>query len=244
MQIIIDSAKRNTTLYPNSNQFKYNTTKVYSYIRYVSLKTAQMMSSDYVINSNNRSFIITVSSTRYTCTLTTGTWSAGSYATQLQTDLNTVGNWSSNPLLTFTVTYSASKNKFTISTTSSFIINFSLCYKLAPKLGFTKFDTTSATSQTSDGSVQFFNSRYYDIRIPQLTRDSSENLLQCFARIYNTVQPFELMDYQSHRDYFNIKHDLNNSTLTPSAIDISIYDDNGDLVDNNNSDFLLTIRLC
>lgn len=243
MFIVIDSMKRDTSLFPNSNSFRYRTTKIYQNVKCTSLFSAQLFTSDYVINSNNNSFSITKSSTIYTCTLTRGNWSAASYATQLQTDLNNVANWTSNPSLTFTVTYSASTNKYTISAGSVFNLNFNTSFKLANKLGFSRQQTTSATSHTSNTSVQFFNTRYYDIRISELLRDSSENLNNCYARIFNTVQTNELIDFSSWRDYPNIKHDMSNTVSFPQELKIEIYDENNDLVDNNNSEFVLMLQL-
>jgi hypothetical protein len=243
MFFVIDSMKRDTSLYPNSNSFRYKTTKMYSNINLVTLFSAQLFTSDYVINAYNNSFSITKSSVVYVCTLTKGNWNASSYATQLQTDLNNVSNWTSDPSLTFTVTYSSSTNKYTISAGSAFNINFDTSYKLATKLGFSRQQTSSASSHVSGGSVQFINSRYYDIRIYELLRDSSENLNNCFARVWNTVQANELIDYQSYRDYFNITHDMTSTVTFPQELKIEIYDENNDLVDNNNSEFVLMILL-
>lgn len=243
MKLIIDSQKRDKTLYPNSNSFVYKTTRLYSNISRAYTSTIQMLTSDYVINSNNNIFQIILATVTYNNTLTRGTWSAANYATQLQTDLNNVGNWNVNPGLTWTVTFNSNTMKYTISAGSSFIINFNVKYKLAQKLGFANSQTVSATSHTSSSVVQFFNSRYYDFRIAGLMRDSSENLGNCFARLYNNSNPFEIIDYQDHRDYKSIKSSMDNTKLFPQELKIEMYDEFGDLVDNNNTDFILVITM-
>lgn len=245
MYFVIDSQKRDTTNYPNTSSFKYRSTRIYSNVKKTKLISAQLMSSDYIINSNNNTLSIRISSTNFTCTLTKGSWSASSYAGILQADMNRLSSWNADPVLSFTVTYDSGNGKFTIGASGNFLINFDVSTKLAVKLGFKKIQTvTLGIEHISDNVAQFFNSRYYDIRIYELMRDSSENLNNCFARVYNNVQPFELIDYQSHRDYQNIEHNMCNMKIFPQDLKIEIYDENGDLVDNNNSEFILVISLC
>lgn len=238
MKIIIDSKNRDKSFYPNSNNFRYNLKGSYTLSK-VRLTSAQILTSDYIINSNNNLFHITLSGNSHINTLSLGTWSASTYATQLQTDLNTSGNWDTDPLLTFTVTYNSNNNKLTITSSSSIIINFNLSSKLSTKLGFSDIATTNATTHTSDKVVQMYNSRYYNIIIPQLQREDSEGLdNKAFARIYNTVNPNELLNYNEYY-YKNIEHKFNKE-LTPRSLDISIQDENNDLV-TFNSDFILEI---
>ena len=202
----------------------------------------QLMSSDYIINSNNNTLSIEYLSTNYVNTLTQGTWTASTYATQLQTDLNTAGNWNINPGLTWTVTYSSSKNEFTIAASAAVKLNFNISTKLAPKLGFSKNQTISLSNHTSDISVQFFNSRYYDVRINELQKDFSEGLNKCFARIYNTVQPNELLTYYKYQ-YDNIEHLYNKGDVITNHWNIKLYDENNDIIDLNNSEWNMIIKL-
>jgi len=228
MKLIIDSNNRDKTIYPGSNKFRYNIIRQYQ-LNSVRLESAQIMSSDYVINSHNNTLSITLSSVVYVCTLRKGTWSASDYATILQTDLNDGGKWDTDPTLTFTVAYDSNTNKYTIGSSSAININYQISSKLASKLGYSHVQTNSSTSHVSDKRAQFFNSRYYNIVIPQLQRESTEGMRrQAFARVYNNVNPNELINYHEYF-YKNITHKFNNEQ-SPDEIDVEVYDENNDLV--------------
>jgi len=228
MKLIIDSALRDISKYPNEHSFEHTLERSYNLSK-ARLSSLQLMSSDYIINSNNNIFSITLSATIHICTLRIGTWSASDYASILQTDLNNSANWDTDPSLTFTVTYDSNFNKYTIGSSSAINLNFQDS-KLATKLGFSKQQTTSLTSHLSDRKASFFNSKYYQIIIKKFQREISDGLNDsCFARVQNNVNPNELLNYQEYY-YKNIVHLFNGDFTTPKSINIELRDENYDLV--------------
>lgn len=244
-RILISSKERDNTKHPNSNQFRISLKKQYK-ISEAFLTMAQFQTTDYVINGYNNSLSVEFSSSTYICSLTQGSWSAANYASQLQTDLQTSGNWSpSSPGITgtWTVTYNSNTNKFTITSGSSNTqLNFNISSLLAEKLGFNVAQTSNTTSHTSNNVVNMNNSNYYDIIIPELTSNHYCSKFTSFATLYNSVPQNEQLDYFEYL-YKNKINKWNTKHVVPQYLTVEIRDENNNLVELNNSDFLLEITL-
>lgn len=242
-RILIDSRKRNKSLYPNTNSFRINLSKTYDNVGKVNTIAAIIPTTDYIINSNNNTLSVEYLSTTYVCQLTQGTWSAATYATQLQTDLNTSGNWSpSAPAVTWTVTYNSNTNKYTIASTGATNLNFNTSNLLASKLGFSEDQTSSSTSHISNVTVQMFNTKYYNIEILELQRNNVEGAPYAFARIYNNVNPNELLEYYDYY-YKNLEHIWQSDNLISGYLSIELKDENNNLVDLNNAEWCVEIKI-
>lgn len=133
----------------------------------VRLLDAAIPQTQYVINENNNVLSFTEvlagpTINTYTATLTPGSYSASALAAELKTQMEVPS------ALTYTVSYDSITNTFTISTTETFILSFSVAGSPAAQLGFDTVDTDLAMSVTSTRGVNLSPPLYLFLSIEGL----------------------------------------------------------------------------
>ena len=237
--IIIDSSKRNTTLYPVNNSFKYNTNKTYSNPTKISLLSAIICNSQYVINSNNNLFNLTYSSTLYTATIPQSNYTPSSLSTALQTALNGL----SVPSTTFTVSVNLNTMQFTITSTNAVVYNFSLNTQLSQILGFQVTNSTSTTSITSTNTYTINTTRYYKLFIREFNNNYDTNISNSFNfLILNNVNSGEYL-YLTDINNVNNTHEINIRNININTLTIELRDEWDNLVLLNGNDFVLIFKI-
>ena len=235
--IIIDSSKRNTALYSLNNNFVYNTNRTYYNPKKLSLISAIICNSQYIINSNNNQFNLTYSCTLYTATITQSNYTPTSLATALQTALNNLS------IGTFTVTANTNTMQFTITSTNSVVFNFSKNTLLSQLLGFPTTDSTSVTTITSTNAYTINTTRYYKIYINELNNNYDTNINNSFNYIIlNNVNSGEYL-YLTDINNVNNTHEINIRNINLNTLNIKLYDEWDNLVELNGIDYILIFKI-
>jgi len=113
--LVVDSLDRDTSKYPNPNNYVVKLPVNLRNADTIELMSLQLTRTETNVNSGNKSFSVTIGGNTYTATLTEEEVSSGTnLATAIQTAIRTVTSDNN-----FTVTYSGSTRKLTISHPSS-----------------------------------------------------------------------------------------------------------------------------
>lgn len=235
---IIDSSFRDKSTYTNNNSFVYQSNKVYKNPKKLELIGAVIPNTQYIINSNNYQFNVTSGVTLYTASLTNQNYTPTSLATELQTKLNALAI----PATTFTVTANTTTYKFTITSTSAVVYNFSLNTQLATLLGFPITDSASVTSITATNAYNIATSRYYKVIIKELIAGYDTNMNSNFQFIIMNDGNSGAYNYLTNGNNVNnclhIENNINLNSLT-----IEIRDDYNNLVQLNGGEYILIFRI-
>jgi len=237
--IIIDSSKRNQRIYPNNNNFVYNTNKQYINPTKIELISAIIPNSQYVINSFNNLFNLTYSSTLYTALIPQSNYTASSLAVALQTALNGL----SVPSTTFTVTVNLNTMTYTITSTNAVVYNFSSNPTLSQILGFSSTNSSSVSTITSTNAFQVATTRYWKLYIKEFDNNYDTNISGLFNFIIlNNVNNGDYLYMIKDINSVNNSHDIhikNNIT----TLSIELRDEWNNLVDLNGCDYLLILKI-
>lgn len=201
------------------------------------LKSVNIPLTEFTINSNNNKidFRDVTGETNYSVTIPSTSYNPTTLATAIKTALD------AEALNPWTVSYSSSTSKLTISNGSNFILLFgsgsNISTSIAKTLGFFKNDTESGTSVISN-SVQLNRGPVYHININELYENNISSSGQSynfsfpvagnFADILNWENPSKKM-----YDYKEIK-EIN-------IMNVTLMQNDGTLVDINESDWSFTL---
>lgn len=233
-RIIIDSSKRSSYnrdgVLSTSSKFEIELKYAKNHIKKVLLRRAVIPNTIYNINANNNTFSFTISATTYTGTITPGVYTATSLADAIQTAFNAL-------FAGFTVAYSTSTLKITISHASAFTINSRTanCYT---ELGFGTIGV-SATSQTGSKVVSLARPYYFFVNVAELSSHymTVEEKKATWV-IPKNVNSNGVVDYEPENP---IEIDCNNLTL--KTLNIHLTDAEGVDIDLNGSEWMLIIEV-
>lgn len=140
--LIIDSSARNITHFPSPNKYDVTLTDDYEDVAGITLISASMPFSQHLINTNNQTFVLTMSSTEYTITIAEGSYSDSTFPAVLKSALDGAGTGK-----IFTVAIDANSGVLSISTNDSTDFSFTITSSsLAHVLGVLKSTAYSSTS--------------------------------------------------------------------------------------------------
>lgn len=145
----------------NKDFFKNNNIKTYTKVR---LFDYCIPLSFYSINTSNNKFYINDTITNILVTISEGSYISTNLLTELQTQLNSVSSG-------FTVSYSNTTKKYTISRTSNFSLlfgTFTAYNKICDVLGFQKIDYSASASYTAYNIYQSIPYNIIMVNIPEL----------------------------------------------------------------------------
>jgi hypothetical protein len=186
-------------------------------------------------------------------TIAPGNYTGAALATALQTALNGAGLTH-----TYTVTYSAITNTFTISANGNFILYFTSIDTIATRLGFIANSTTSSvTSITSPNQAQFISDNEIFICSDLVSGIDNgyvkfDNMIpatnnQILAVVSANANPGAIINYQApNGQFFNIKQS-NFGKLqsvfdtTQKQINFYLQFPSGDVVDLNGFSWSATL---
>jgi len=236
--IIIDSSKRNQSIYPSNNNFVYNTNKQYINPSKIELLSAIIPNSQYVINSFNNLFNLTYSSTLYTAVIPPCNYTASSLALSLQTSLNGLSVPS-----TFTVTVNLNTMLFTITSTNPVVYNFSLNPILSQILGFGSTNSSSVSTITSTNAFQVSTTRYWKLYIKEFDTNYDTNISGLFNFIIlNNVNNSDYLYMIKDINCVNNSHEIN-IRRNITTLSIELRDEWNNLVDLNGCNYLLILKI-
>lgn len=223
----------------NSNIF-FNFGYIYSdadNIDYVdlSIQSAQIPVSFYIINVYNNQMKIQVGATVYTVNLTRGNYNSKNLITEIQTQFSQQG------LTTLTITINSINGVLTFTNTSAFSI---LPASINKVLGFEVGTTYTSTLNiiTPPYPLNLLGSRVIKIFSDDLQIDSYDSSVSHNIPILATlpvlVGGFGIILYDN---VTNIKLRLANSYL--NGFSIKMYDDDQNLINFNGQDWSITLTL-
>jgi hypothetical protein len=166
-----------------------------------------------------------------------GNYNATTLAAQLETTMDAIGGGA------FTVTYSQSTHKYTITTTgAAFQILTTASNNIANEIGFTT-DSTLATSATADSVVNTNGARYLELRSSALTKYSGSTTITSVLapKTGNTVLytipvkglPTDIIIDERCDSMI----ELNKKQTFHEDIDFQLEDDSGNTLDLNGQDY-------
>lgn len=184
--VVIDSRDRNTTTYPNSNNYIIDFKDTYHDVYSVEISGILVPRNQYNITSNNNTLHIFYSGTLYSVTITPGYYDDHQLSDALNTAMrNATGNNS------FTIQVLNTKTmKFTISANSNFELRFAgstetlfngntrTLYNtnsIARVLGYKSQNYTGSNTYTADFCYDLSGEKYAILDIPELKRIESNN---------------------------------------------------------------------
>lgn len=200
--------------------------------KYIEVLDLQFFNIQYTIDNRNRYVYFTDAGGATTSTLTKGRYDGDTLATEIQTQLNTDSSG-------YTVSFSDTTLKLTISNASAFVLNTATTTTSAwLTMGFdTDADTSSATSHISDNMVKLSSKYYYItsniVNSTHINNDLRDNILLIFSNTSNFGSliyhppPQKIPAADNVLDY----------------IKLALYDDSDTLVDCNGIGYSLLLKI-
>ncbi len=234
--ISLDSSQRDS-IYTNNNKWKYRLTSTLQNIKKVKLIGAIIANTQYIINANNKTLVLTVAAVDHTFNLTEGNYTPSSLASHIQTVLNTNAFAS-----TFTITDNTITNKFRFQSTVGCIYKWASNSSLARIFGFNASNTTTTTDITSTNCYLVSATRYYKIKIPEISNTIETNIQTNF---YSFLIPNNCNSGEFN--YLTKSNNINNVINTPQRdinfITIELYDEDNNRCELNGVDYTIMLQL-
>ena len=192
----------------------------------ISLISAQIPASFYEINYSNNTLNYKVLGIDYTIIITVGNYTGTSLITELKTKFLLNSH-------TFNISINRSNGILSFSLANDFqFLDTSTCKKV---LGFNDTITSSSQILILPYPLNLIGIKNLIIKSTVLNINNLDNVL---GVISVNVPPFDMINYTNNT---NIKTILKNRVI--DNIDIEIYDDRGNLINFNNTDWSLTFSL-
>ena len=200
------------------------------------LKMVALPLTNYNVSSRNNVFVFTDDSKLRTATITPGNYDVSTLPAALKSAMETAnGSFQS-----YTIAYSSTTGRLTISASGNFQINASNPSHSAGKLtGFTS-DTSSANTHTSNENINLCPSIAIHIRISTEREmvDTKENWSTLFVPITGNQGTWL---YYSPPDTFE---QYINFYTPVRTLEVSLHDDAMDPIDLNGGEWLFILEKC
>jgi len=205
--------------------------------RQITLQSAQIPYSFYVINYTNNQFKYRLGSgTIFTSSIPTGNYTGNSLITALKSALTANS-------ITLAIVLSSIDGKLTFTHASSNFTFYPLTYSILPTLGFATNTTYTSASFTLSGiyPLNLLGIKVLQIRSSLLTMGNYSSIQSGMTTLLGTIPvsctPFGMIDYT---DKGQNRITFSNSSL--DAIDIEILDgETGEFINFNNQDWTMTL---
>jgi hypothetical protein len=254
--LVIDSRDRNYDDHPNSNTYRFSFERPYDNVVSVSLLSAEVPKSQYLINSsNNKIYFQELNSqvsggTYLETTVAIGDYTLSELKTAIETAMNAVGTAS----YTVDIATLAAQSKVAISSDLSGVDLFNLSFNggtetfgnktrtvyrdnsIGPVIGYSRTDYTGASSYNGDQRVNLNGDSYILLRFRDLPyMDAglgSDGIQDAFAKIplnvhSDNVKYHKEGDYQLIRTFEQLLTRMDHLDVSFVNYDGSLYDFNG-----------------
>ena len=214
----IDSINANE---PNNSTFILSNFKKELVHSKVCLSQVILPALEYPVNARNNMLVFQEDgvATNLTATLEVGSYNATELATQIKTQLDTIG------ANTYTISYDEISYKYTITTDGTsvkFINDESTCFKL---LGFPTTDTSFASSLTSSYPIRLDGTQFVDIVGSLPSNNLSSDNRPVLYRIPIDSSFGSIIYYKPpNEEWIDVKGDINTLDLRLIADDGRPYD--------------------
>lgn len=200
------------------------------------LKKVALPLTNYNVTSKNNVFCFTDDSKLRTATITPGNYDISTLPAALKSAMETANS----SFQSYTIAYSSTTGRLTISASGNFVINASNASHSAGLLtGFTT-DTSAGTSQTSNQSVNLCPSIAIHVRISTEREmvDAKENWSSLLIPITGNQGSWV---YYSPADSFRQYIQFHTPVRT---LEVSLHDDAMDPIDLNGGEWLFVLAKC
>ena len=177
-----------------------------------------------------------------TATVAAGAHSSSSLATALKTALDAASTLPQ----TYTVTFSSTTFKYTISAAGAFTLQFSLNASLARMLGFAAEDTASATSHTGTNMADLTDGvRHLFITIDGIHSpvNSTNTTIPRAAFVVPLVTDTSTGAFNFHLSETNYKQCMSAHSAKVNAIYVALHQDNGKAPEFNGVNWSMVLRI-
>lgn len=229
--LLVNSKYRNSGTPSN---FSYQLLVAISNPKKVALENIQIYNTAYTINDyNNKLYWIDSTSVARVSTLTNGNYTATSLADHIQTVLNAVSP-------TFTVSFSTTSGKITISSTGNFSLTFgtNTVNSCASTIGFNDSNKTGQPTYTGENVVNL-NSKYYTVHADILNTNNthqSDQINSIIAIVPNNVNFGDCICYSP-----NLAKSFELKQTEISSLNFYVKDDKKNTVDLNGVDWSMNL---
>ena len=231
---LLDSSKRDQTLFPVNNDWTINFSQNYQKIHKIKFLGGFLCNSQYIINANNKTITVNYLGVNYPLTLPEGNYTPISLSAQIQATLNT-----NSFAGTFTITSSTLTNKLTFACNLPVIYRFSLNVSLGRITGFSSTDTVATTNIIAQNVFQITTTRYYTVFMKEIISGYDVSVSGHTFLIPNNVNAGEYC-------FISPSTNINNSIDFPQKniqrLSIKIYDEDGFLVLFNGAEYSLILH--
>lgn len=229
--LLVNSKYRNSGTPSN---FSYQLLVAISNPKKVALENIQIYNTVYTINDyNNKLYWIDASSVARVSTLTNGNYTATSLADHIQTVLNAVSP-------TFTVSFSTTSGKITISSTGNFSLTFgtNTVNSCASTIGFNDSNKSGQATYTGENVVNL-NTKYYTVHADILNTNNthqSDQINSIIAIVPNNVNFGDCICYSP-----NLAKSFELKQTEISSLNFYVKDDKKNTVDLNGVDWSMNL---
>jgi hypothetical protein len=239
VRVVINSRNRNSSSTTTSSSFTYTLNGTVNRVHKISVLSVQIPFSYYVINSTNNTIRVTVGASTESATVPNGNYNSATICTALVSAMSTL---SGNP---YTVTYSQSTMKLTISSASTFKILSTGTNNICKNLGFVA-DSATAMSNTGDSAINLSGWDYFVIKSTVLTQyqvvpNKTANALSNNTILYTVPINGGPTDIIIDTPSVSIPIRLGYKQSFQSNIDFQLEDDQGNSVSLNGRDWSIEL---
>lgn len=242
IRAIISSKKRRNPTTETSSNFTFSFGRSISRITEIIIESVQIPFSFYAINSNNN--VLTFNNGAIHITITPGNYAPNSLTTEIKKNMDLAFSDT-----TTIVTFSFGTAKLTIARGTSFKVDAKIDQPLSTAsalLGF-NISSTTATSVKGDSVINISGPNYISIVSNVLTNPINHTVLfanNTYTNVLTTipvnVSPFDIITL-----YYKITNPIRlgyKFGMTASTvIDISIIDDDGNVLNMNGADISMQV---
>ncbi len=263
--IVIDSRDRNYDDYPSSNNYRFLFERPYDNVVSVSLLSAEVPKSQYLINSSNNKIYFqetnaqVLAGTYLTATVATGDYTLSALKTAIETAMNTAGTAN----YTVDITTLAAQSKLSISSDLTGVDLFNLLFNggtetfgtktrtvylnssIGPVIGFSRTDRTGANSYNGDNRINLNGDSYVLLKFRELPYMdaglNSDGIQDAFAKIPLNAHT-DNVKYHNEGDYQLIRT-FEQLLTRMDHLDVSFVNYDGNLYDFNGLENSITLKI-
>lgn len=208
-RIVIDSRIRNTSLFPNQNQYDIELDDDINDVKSATLVYADIPMPQYMINDYFNKIVVNVASVDYTVSISNGDYTEAELATELGTKITTATG------TTFEVFYVGKTDNFLFTAASPFSLKFSgQTNTIAQIIGFLPQTYASYADASSPGQTNKVMASYrknfayndyiiMDIEQFDVLKSSNKDLNKSFAIIPKNFNELNICDEMKYKKTFS-----------------------------------------
>lgn len=235
--LAIDS--RNRINGGTSGNFIVNLPIGFSNVKGIKLQSAEIPFTWYEVNSSNNVFEFDEGGTPVSGTIPPGNYTPSSFATTLQTNMNTL---SPGPQV-YTVTYSSVTGTFSVGAPGAFTMYFTNPASIYRQLGANLGDVIGPTNTIIFSNVSVLSSdTYLFISLGTMNSNLSTTNATYNFKVPINVEPYSVSFYTNNTEWDQINY-YGSSSISFNSLNVTLKFWNGATVDLNGAEWSMTLTI-